>query len=64
MNFKLSCTSWNDAHVKFNLFDPAGASCGQICIRTEDVEKFIHSRNWAGTIQWNGLYPRDRVVPA
>jgi hypothetical protein len=57
MNFKLSCIEWNSVHVKFNLFDPSGANCGQVCIRTEDVEKFIGKRNWVGTVAWNGLYP-------
>jgi hypothetical protein len=61
MNFKLSCISWDEVHVKFNLFDPAGANCGQICIRTADVEAFIGRRNWQGMIQWNGLIPERWV---
>jgi ribosomal protein L37E len=60
VNFRFSCISWDDAHVKFNLFDFLGANCGQICIRTFDVDVFFGRQGWQGIIEWNGLRPVDK----
>jgi hypothetical protein len=56
MKYKLTCTSWNTAHVKFNLFDPTGANCGNLCIHALDVVNFLQN-SWRGDILWNGNMP-------
>jgi hypothetical protein len=63
MKYKLTCTSWNTAHVKFNLFDPTGANCGQICIHALDLINFLQN-SWKGEIFWNGNMPEWLWDPA
>ena len=55
--FKLSCREWNRSHVHFTVFDPVGANCGNITVRTEDALMFV-SHSWDGIVEWNGRAPR------
>lgn len=50
--FKLSCVSVNEHHTVFNIFDPAGANCGQITVNTTDVIALVRD-TWRGNIDWN-----------
>jgi len=54
--FKLSCVEWNGRHVKFNVFDPYGANCGQLTLLATDIVVFIQ-QVWKGSVFWNGLMP-------
>lgn len=54
--YKLSCREWNPYHVKFNVFDPTGANCGELTVLASDVENFVQ-HSWRGNIFWNGLMP-------
>jgi len=59
-SFLIRCENWNREHTKFSLFDPAGANCGFITIRTQDLSAFIDTKNWNGRIDWNGkLSPEE-----
>jgi hypothetical protein len=49
--YKLVCLECNEAHAKFNLFDPKGANCGMVTIATEDLHTFT-GLNWKGLVQW------------
>jgi len=62
-HYKLNCTSWNGQHVRFTVFDPKGANCGEICVLTGDVFNFIRS-SWRGDVFWNGLMPEAAVMSA
>ncbi len=53
MNYKLRCTDFNEAHVKFTLFDRIGANCGQLTISRSDVYHFIGRSGWQGDVDWN-----------
>ena len=55
--FTMRCEQWNTQHVKFSLFDPSGANCGWIVIRTDDIADFIARDNWNGGIDWNDNLP-------
>jgi hypothetical protein len=59
--FKLRCEDSNEHHTKFTLFDAAGANCGRITVRTEDVWDLIGKFNWDGTVDWNSITPCDRA---
>ena len=50
--FKLTCTFSNPGHTRFTLFDYEGANCGQLTLRTKDVDYFLDA--WLGDIDWNG----------
>jgi hypothetical protein len=54
--FKLVCTDWNEAHVRFRVFDPAGATVGTLTLLTGDVLGFV-SETWNGDVLWNGKCP-------
>lgn len=50
--FKLSCVEVNGKHTKFNIYDPAGANCGQITVNTKDVICLVRD-TWRGNVDWN-----------
>lgn len=52
MNYRLSCTDFNDAHVKFALFDRTGANCGHVTVLRADVYRFL-GEAWLGNVDWN-----------
>ena len=54
--FELVCLESNHKHTRFALFDPIGANCGQLAIRTEDLIPFA-VQNWNGTVDYRGLIP-------
>jgi len=54
--YKLSCMDWNSRHVRFALYDPFGANCGEISVLSGDVQNFI-SNSWSGDVLWNGKSP-------
>lgn len=56
MKYKLTCFEWNFGHVKFNLFDPTGANCGQITVCALDMINFLQN-SWKGNIDWDGKMP-------
>lgn len=56
--YKLDCIEWNVKHVKFRVFDPAGANCGFLTIESSDVINFVQN-SWNGDVFWNGFGPGD-----
>jgi len=56
--YKINCTEWNSRHVKFNVFDPAGANCGRLTIATGDTRNFV-KYSWNGYVSWEGKFPEE-----
>ncbi len=54
--FELVCLESNHKHTRFVVFDTAGASCGKLCIRTQDLIPFVVA-NWSGNVDYRGLIP-------
>lgn len=54
------CREWNDRHVKFALFDGAGANCGFVTVLSSDVFRFIQTA-WHGDIFWENKVPTDAI---
>lgn len=55
--FLLKCLEWNDAHVKFGVYEsPGGALNGYLTFVTDDVRFFVADA-WNGDVDWNGKIP-------
>lgn len=59
--YRLRCQDWNPTHVRFAVFDPKGANCGELCVEASDVFRFLRTA-WNGDLYWNGHLPEDAVA--
>jgi hypothetical protein len=55
-HYKLTCLNWNTMHIRFAVFDPIGANCGEITILASDAVNFLQNA-WKGDIFWDGKIP-------